>query len=74
MCWAALLGGWLAARTSRHHPRTAALLVGALVLAGVIANITMIPHPFWMILASTLLPLPAAWLGARLAGSRYPAT
>jgi len=71
---AALLGGWVAARTSRSHARTAALLVGLLVLAGVIANMAMIPHPLWMILASTLLPLPAAWFGAGLARPRPRST
>ena len=71
---AAWLGGWIAARISRSHPRTAALLVGLLVLAGVVANMVMIPHPLWMILASTLLPLPAAWLGARLARPRPRST
>ena len=64
---AALIGGWVAARISRAHPRIAALLVGAMVLAGVIANTMMIPHPLWMTAAGVLLPLPAAWLGARLA-------
>ena len=67
----AILGGWTAARISRRHPRIAALLVGAMVLAGVIANATMIPHPLWMTVAGVLLPLPAAWLGARL-GRRNP--
>ena len=64
--WAlgSLLGGWLAARISRRHPRTAALLVGAVVLAGVIANAAMIPHPLWMTVLGVLLPLPAAWLGS----------
>ena len=71
---AALLGGWVAARISRAHPRIAALLVGAMVLAGVIANMSMIPHPLWMTVASVLLPLPAAWLGARLSRRNPPAT
>ncbi|MGH8084653.1 MAG: hypothetical protein ACREPV_05195 [Lysobacter sp.] len=70
----ALLGGWTAARISRRHPCIAALLVGTVVLAGVIANTMMIPHPQWMTLAGVLLPLPAAWLGARLARRNPPAT
>lgn len=70
----ALLGGWAAARISRRHPRTAALLVGVLVLAGVIANAMMIPHPSWMTIAGVLLPVPAAWLGARLGRRQAPAT
>lgn len=64
---AAGAGGWVAARIGRSHPRLAALLVGALVLAGVLANYALIPHPTWMVIAGVALPLPAAWLGARLA-------
>ncbi len=64
---AALLGGWVAARISRRHPRLAALIVGALVLLGVVLNYTMIPHPTWMLVSGVLLPVPMAWLGTRLA-------
>lgn len=65
--WAlgAFLGGWVAAKISRRHRWAAALLVGALVLAGVIANAAMIPHPLWFTMLGMLLPLPAAWLAAR---------
>lgn len=67
--WAlgSVLGGWVAARIARRYRSAAALLVGAVVLAGVIANAVMIPHPAWMTVFGVLLPLPAAWLGARLA-------
>lgn len=61
---AALLGGWVAARIARHR-RTAALVIGALVVLGVVANNMMIPHPLWMTIAGVLLPIPAAWLAAR---------
>ena len=67
---AALLGGWVAARIARAHPRIAAMVVGGMVLLGVILNYTMIPHPTWMLVSGVLLPLPMAWLGARLAGRR----
>ena len=73
---AALLGGWVAARIERAHPRIAAMVVGGMVLLGVILNYTMIPHPTWMLASGVLLPLPMAWLGARLAGglARSPNT
>lgn len=67
---AALLGGWVAARIARAHPRIAAMIVGAMVLLGVLLNYTMIPHPAWMWVTGVLLPLPMAWSGARLAGRR----
>ena len=62
-------GGLVAALISRRHKNGAALTIGALVLLGVIANNLMIPHPLWMTVAGVLLPVPAAWLAARLVGS-----
>ena len=59
----AFLGGWVAARIARHR-RAAALVIGALVVLGVVANNMMIPHPLWMTIAGVLLPIPAAWLAA----------
>jgi hypothetical protein len=61
----AVLGGLTAARIARHR-RTAALVIGALVVIGVIANNMLIPHPLWMTIAGIALPIPAAWLAARL--------
>lgn len=68
----AFAGGWVAARIARRggHPLLAALAVGGFVLAGVVAMIVSVAHPAWMSTAGLLLPLPAAWLGARLAGRR----
>lgn len=63
----AFVGGWVAAKVARAHPLFAALMVGLLVLAGVVANNTMIPHPLWMTVLGVLLPLPASWLAARMA-------
>jgi hypothetical protein len=68
------MGGWVAAKIARAHPLFAALLIGLLVLAGVVANNTMIPHPTWMTALGVLLPVPAAWLGARMARPRVAAT
>jgi hypothetical protein len=61
----ALIGGYVAARIARK-PRPA-LTVGIVIVVGVIANAVMIPHPLWMTAAGVLLPIPAAWLGAKLA-------
>jgi len=59
----AFLGGWVAARIARHR-LAAALVIGALVVLGVIANNLMIPHPLWMTITGIALPIPAAWLAA----------
>lgn len=68
---AAFLGGWVAARIARHR-RAAALVVGAFVVLGVIANNMMIPHPQWMTIVGVALPIPLAWLAARKATPRTP--
>ena len=66
----AFVGAFVAARIARHR-RTAALMIGALVVLGVIANNMMIPHPLWMTVAGIALPIPAAWLAARLAARKH---
>jgi hypothetical protein len=68
---AAFVGAWVAARIARHR-LAAALVIGLLVLAGVIANNAMIPHPLWMAVFGIALPLPLAWLAARAASPRVP--
>jgi hypothetical protein len=67
---AAFAGGWVAARTTRRHHIGAALWVGGLIVAGVLLNVALLPHPAWMTVLGVLLPLPAAWLAARLASPR----
>lgn len=64
--WAlgAFAGGWTAARIAERHPKPTALVVGLLVLAGVVANMMMIPHPTWMVVLGVLLPVPAALLAS----------
>lgn len=47
--------------------RTAAWIVGVLVLAGGVANLLMIPHPLWMQTATLLLPALAVVAALRLA-------
>lgn len=63
----AFVGGWVAARIGRDHPRAAAAVVGLAVVAGVVLMIVSIPHPLWMGALGLLLPVPVALLGARLA-------
>ena len=64
----AFAGGWVAARIARQHPRIAAVIVAAMVMAGVIGMILQMPeHPLWMSALGLLLPIPAALAGAKLA-------
>lgn len=67
--WAsgAATGAWLGARLAREHRFAAAMSVGLVMLLLVVANLVMLPHPWWMAIGSVLLPLPSAWIGWRLA-------
>ena len=60
-------GALVAALVARKHPRLAALLVGAVVVAAVIANTVLLPHPVWMTVLGVLLPLVAAYGASVLA-------
>ena len=59
-----LAGAAVALRIGRWPP--AAWIVGALVLAGGVANILMIPHPLWMQAAALLAPVLGVLAALRL--------
>ena len=62
---ATFAGGWLAAFIARESPAHFASIVGALVLAVMIAKLVVIPHPVWFsITAIVAIPLAAAAAGA----------
>lgn len=65
-------GGFVAALIAGgNRPRIAALVPALMVMAGVVGMIVVMPaHPTWMSAAGLLLPIPAALLGAKLAGAR----
>lgn len=67
---ASFVGGWVAAKISRAHRVTAAIVVGIGIVLGVILNATMLPHPLWMTVMGVALPIPLAWFAARLATPR----
>lgn len=67
----AFAGGWVGAKIARQHPRIAAVLVAAMVMAGVIGMVLQMPeHPLWMSALGLLLPIPASLFGAKLARPR----
>jgi hypothetical protein len=60
-------GGWATARLAARATTRHGLVLGALLtLAGVADNI-MIPPPLWFWIASVVVLMPAAYVGARLA-------
>lgn len=64
------LGGFTAAKIAVQHRLACALIVGVVMLGAGGMTMMMIPHPLWMMVLGVLLPVPAAWVGARLAGAR----
>ena len=62
----AFVGAAVAARIALRHAMSCALLIGAVVVAGVIDSGLSIPHPTWVIAMGVLLPIPLAYLAAKL--------
>jgi hypothetical protein len=65
-----LVGGWTAARLAGRATIGHGLVLGALLTLAGVANNLMLPPPFWFWVASLVVLLPAAYLGARLAPAR----
>ena len=65
-CAGAFIGGGVAARIAERHRMVLALAIGALVAVGVLFNAADIHHPAWVMGAGVVLPIPLAWLAARL--------
>lgn len=65
-----LAGAWLALRISDW--RMAGRIVTAVVLAGSIANVLLLPHPLWMQVSAVLLPLVGGAIGIWLHRRPYP--
>lgn len=63
----AFAGSFTATRIDSLRRLACGIPIGIVVVAGVIQSAMTIPHPTWVIAAGTLLPVPVAWLGARLA-------
>jgi hypothetical protein len=66
-------GACVAATIARELKLSAAMAIGAVMQMLVLANLVMLPHPWWMALGSALLPLPSAFLGYTMAVRRAAA-
>jgi hypothetical protein len=63
-------GGWTTGRLAAHGTARHGLVLGALLTLAGVANNLMIPPPLWFWIASLVVLMPAAYLGARLATAR----
>jgi hypothetical protein len=59
------VGAAAGARVSPSHPLLHGILVGLVFLAGGIANFLAIPHPWWVIVASSVAFCVAPFIGAK---------
>ena len=63
-------GGWATARLAARATVGHGLVLGALLTLAGVANNLMVPPPLWFWIASLLVLMPAAYVGARLAPAR----
>ena len=71
-CVFALVAGWLTARVAGQRPVVHAAILAALIALGALASIATRPgDAMWSQLSALVLMAPCAWLGGRIAGTRY---
>ena len=66
-------GALVAARVGKAHRTSAAVCVGALILAGVLLYVATTPPPAWIAIVGILAPIPLAWLASHLVARRVDA-
>jgi hypothetical protein len=69
---AGFVGSFLACKMSGGTLARPSAIVGIVLLVGCLVNNFSTPQPRWMSVASLLVPLPAAWLGYRMAAAGRP--
>jgi hypothetical protein len=65
-----IAGGWVAARLATRATVGHGLVLGALLVLAGVANNLMLPPPMWFWIASLVVLMPAAYVGAGLAPKR----
>jgi hypothetical protein len=65
-----LAGGWVAARIAGRSAVTHGLVLGVLLTCAGVANNLALPPPLWFWVASLIVLLPSAYVGARIASDR----
>lgn len=63
-------GSWLTARLAARATVRHGLVLGVLLTLAGVANNLMIPPPLWFWIASVVVLMPSAYVGARLAPAR----
>ena len=63
-------GGWVTARVAAQATAGHGLVLGELLTLAGVANNLMVPPPLWFWIASLVVLMPAAYVGARLVPAR----
>lgn len=66
----AFIGGIAGALVNRNVRKNTAIIVGVVMALGSIINMTMVPHPTWLMITASLGYVPMAYLGARLIANK----
>lgn len=64
-----LSGTIVACKIGSAKPTIFAGIVGGLMLAATVVNLTMIPHPAWFSILGVVGIVAAAWLGMKIGGA-----
>ncbi|MBL7979122.1 MAG: hypothetical protein JNN12_12340 [Bacteroidetes Order II. Incertae sedis bacterium] len=64
-----LVAGYVSARIAPAAARTLSLICGGILLFGALLNMTMLPHPIWMMILAGIGYIPAAYAGGKLVTS-----
>ena len=64
---ASFVGAFVGTKVSRYRHLVIAAVASSVLIASIILNAMLNPHPIWMIALGIIAVLGMAWLGARLA-------
>lgn len=65
---AAFVGTCIGSMLLGHRSNAIPFTVAAILIASIILNATLIPHPAWMIVVGITMVIATAWAGSRVRG------
>lgn len=60
------IAGMVGAVLNKEAWKNSAIIIGVILALGSIINMTLIPHPTWLIIVASIAYVPSAYAGARL--------
>lgn len=66
-----LIAGFVASLVVKEAWTIGAIILGVFFTCAGVANLVMIPHPVWFAVIDSIVYLPAAYLGSRLAATFF---